>query len=258
MDIVFHAAGETRDRRRLAAVNVTGTGDLIEAAAEEGVRRVVHVSTVGVFGESAEDVVTEDSPCAPRNDYERTKLAGEYLAAEIAARRGLSLTVVRPANIFGDDDPQGRLLSLIRLVASGRFVFIGPSEAMLNYVYVEDVVEACRLLAEREDAGERVYIVSDPCALGEFVTAIAAALGVPLPTRRLPSALAYAAAAGSEVASLLLRRPVGLTWGRLQAVQSRRVYCPDRLRRELPGWPAVGWREGLRRIVAWYRSSGAL
>lgn len=258
LGVVFHLAGETRDPRRFEAVNVAGTRHLVESAAAAGVRRLVHVSSVGVFGPTAALVVTEATPCHPRSGYERSKLAGERLAVELAGRRGLPLTVVRPANVFGDGDPLQRPATLIPAVRSGRFFFIGRGDAMLNYVYVEDVAEACRLLAIRPGAAGQVYIVSDPCPLTEFVACIADALGVPVPSRRLPPALAAAVTAAAELASLVLRRPVGLTRGKARAARSRQIYRSDKLRAEVPDWPVVGWREGVRRIVAWHRSMGGV
>lgn len=257
-DVVFHLAGETRDSRRFEAVNVSGTRRLVEAAASAGVRRLVHVSSVGVFGPSDVLVVTEGTPCHPRSEYERSKLTGERLAVELAGGRGLPLTVVRPANVFGDGDPLRRPATLIPSVRSGRFFFIGRGDAMLNYVYVEDVAEACRLVAIRPDTTGQTYIVSDPCRLAEFVACIADALGVPAPARRVPAVVAYGATAISELVSLVLRRPVGLTRGKARAAQSRQIYSSERLRAEVPEWPVVGWREGLRRVVAWRRSSGLL
>ncbi|HEU5299394.1 MAG TPA: NAD-dependent epimerase/dehydratase family protein [bacterium] len=258
LGVVFHLAGETRDPRRFEAVNVGGTRRLVVAAAAAGVRRVVHVSSVGVFGSSESTVVTEATACHPGNEYERTKLAGEQMAVELAERRGLPLTVVRPANVFGDGDPQRRLATLIRSVRAGRFFFLGRGDAMLNYVYVEDVAEACRLLAARPGAAGQAYVVSDPCPLSEFVECIADELDVPVPARRMPLALAAPVAAASELASFALRRPVGLTRGRARAARSRQIFSADKLRAEVPGWPPVGWREGLRRVVAWYRASGII
>jgi dihydroflavonol-4-reductase len=258
VDVVFHLAGETQDPRRFAAVNVSGTRYLLETALAEGVQRVVHVSSVGVVGSPPALTVTETTACHPRNEYERTKLAGERLALEFCSGRGLPVTVIRPANVFGDGDPQRRLLTLVRQVQRGQFVFVGSADAVVNYVYVDDVARACRLLADRETAVGEIYNVSDPAGIVEFVTSIAADTGGPIPTRRVPAWTAYAAGLGADLISAVLRRPLGLTSAKISAARSRRIYSSDKLRREAPDWPPVGWREGVRRVVAWCRGNGLL
>lgn len=258
VDIVFHLAGEKRKPQEFASVNIEGTRNLLEACSTSNIKRVVHVSSVGVTGWVLNELITEEVPCCPQNEYERTKYAAEEIALQFYLERKLPLTVIRPANVFGDLDPEKQLLTLMRLIQSGQFRFIGDGNAMLNYVYVGDVAEACWLVSTQHSTIGQVYIVSDPCSLKEFVEVIARELGIATPHRRVPVWLAYAAAAGFEAASRTLGRSFSLTLNKVRAARSKQVYSSAKLRRECPGWPSIGWKEGVRRTVAWYRAQSLL
>jgi len=70
----------------MQAVNEEAVRGLLEAAMRAGVKRIVHVSSVGVIGATGSGVVTEDTPCHPQNDYERSKLKGEQIVLAQAGR----------------------------------------------------------------------------------------------------------------------------------------------------------------------------
>src|SRR6185437_8247577 len=105
------------------SVNVRALQQLIEMSAAAHVRRVVQVSSVGVYGHVAQPPAAEDAPLHPDNDYERTKAAGERAAWESARRVQLDLVVVRPSWVYGVGCP--RTAKLIRSLRKGRFFVIG-------------------------------------------------------------------------------------------------------------------------------------
>lgn len=86
--------------------NVEGTATMLEAATQAGVQRFVHVSTVVVAGKTYPGrVVTEDHPCQPQDNYQRTKVEGEKLAFTYFKERGLPVIILRPGALYG---PWGR------------------------------------------------------------------------------------------------------------------------------------------------------
>src|SRR5204863_4974548 len=104
IDVVYHLAAIYR-RTGMSpgvyrAVNATAVGQLVEAAAAAGVRRVVHCSTVGVHGDIEHPPANEDAPLKPGDIYQKTKLEGEHLARAAGARLGIEVTVARPSGIF--------------------------------------------------------------------------------------------------------------------------------------------------------------
>src|SRR5258706_10071991 len=119
VDVVYHIAAIYRQaglgRNVYRAVNATAVRDVVEAAARGGATRVVHCSTVGVHGDVEHPPANEDAALKPGDVYQETKLEGEQLAREAAAKTGIEVTIARPTGIYGPGDR--RLLRLFRGVA---------------------------------------------------------------------------------------------------------------------------------------------
>lgn len=259
VDVVIHAAGEKRAMSRFWLVNVQGTKNLLDAAVTDGVERFVHVSSVGVIGADPfrSKVFGEDVPCMPRNEYERSKWEAENLVKH-AASEGLPVAILRPANVFGDCDPERGLLTLIRTLLNERFFYIGGRDATCNYVYVEDVAHACLALVENPRAIGRTYHLSDACTLGEFVGFLADELGVKRPSLKVPnsiSRLLRGALCGARRLPWVSHSPA---FDRLISLNNQANFATSRLVDELGFECPVGWRKGLRQLVSWYRSEGML
>jgi len=253
MAAVVNLAGVIADPARMREVNVDGARLLAEAAAESGISRLVHVSSAGVVGMPITNVVTEDTPCHPLTLYERSKYEGEQAVSAVAVAKRLETVILRPTTVFGEGPRPGKdsLLEWMKVVQCGRFVFFGDG-GVANYVYTGDVVEAiCQALEEKAQRGA-VYFVADPASLKEFVTAMADALGVSVPTGRVPVWVAYVGAGVMEIGRRL-GLPAPLTVARVRALTCRSVYVGDRFRLAYPAFKPTGYCEGLRRTVQWYR-----
>ena len=257
--VVIHIAGAKREASNFWPVNVHGTENLLAAAMDKGVERFVHLSSVGVIGADPlqSRVFSEEAPCKPRNDYERSKWEAEKLVHQ-AATKGLPVAILRPANVFGDGDPEKGLLRLIRNVQNGWFIFVGGRNAICNYVFVEDVAHACVALAEHPGAVGRTYHLSDDCMLGEFVEGLSDELGVKRCRLELPGPL-------HECIRTLLRMmrhspnfSKSFVVSRLISLNNQARFTTNRMAVELGFRYSVGWREGLRRVVRWYRSQGEI
>ena len=149
-------------------------------------RRVVQCSTVGVHGDVERPPADEDAPLRPGDVYQESKLEGERLRAEAAARTGIELTIARPSGIYGPGDR--RLLKLFRGVARRRFVVLGDGRIFYHLTYIDDLVEGFRLCGEMPAAAGRTYILAggDVSTLNELVALIADEAGVPPPRLHLP------------------------------------------------------------------------
>lgn len=259
VDIVIHVAGVKREVSSFWPVNVHGTENLLAAAMEKGVERFVHLSSVGVIGADPlqPKVYHEDVPCMPRNEYERSKWEAEKFVHQ-AATKGFPVAILRPANVFGDGDPEKGLLRLMRNVRNGWFVYLGGRNAICNYIFVEDVAHACLSLAEHPNAIGRTFHLSDDCTLGEFVERVSDELGVkrsrlevphPLPDRIRTVLRVMRRLPGFSQSSLALR---------LISLNNQARFDTTRLTEELEFRCPVGWRAGLNRVVRWYRSQGEI
>jgi nucleoside-diphosphate-sugar epimerase len=228
-------------------------GDLVEAAAAAGVRRVVHCSTVGVHGDIEHPPADEDAPLRPGDVYQQTKVEGEHRARDAAARSAIELTIARPSGIYGPGDR--RLLKLFRGVAQRRFVVLGNGRIFYHLTYIDDLVEGFRLCGEVPGAAGRTYILAggEVTTLNELVALIADGAGVPPPRVHLPVWPFWMAGAACEA----ICRPLGieppLYRRRVDFFTKSRAFRIDRARRELGFAPAVGLREGIQRTLAWYK-----
>lgn len=254
---VFHLAAELRDPTKLDYINIEGTRCLLEMCDKSGVRRLIHLSSVGVMGVTHKGDVDETEPCHSQNHYESSKYAAEKLILAWCTDPDKQAIVIRPTNVFGDGPRSGSdsMLSWLQAIQKGRFVFFGR-QAISNYIYVKDVAAACCGAARFTSAG--VFIINDPCMLEDFVSAAAEALGVPVPRVFIPVPLAYAAALAFQGAAWLTRRRSPLTVSRVHALSIRTRYISNRIHAAWGWWPAIGYKVGLQRTVNWYRNMGQL
>lgn len=260
--VVFHLAAAYREaglpRRRYYEVHVTGTANLLDAACRAGVRRFVHVSTVGVHGHIADPPADETWPHRPGDVYQATKSEAERLALAFGAQHGLPVTVARPTAIYGPGDL--RLLKLFRLIARRRFVMLGRGEVFYHMVYVTDLVAGLRLLAERPEAVGETFILGGPeyRTLNELVQLIAEAVGAPAPRRRFPVGPVRWAAALCEAVCQPLRIEPPLYRRRVDFFVKSRAFSIEKARRVLGYAPQVDLPTGIRRTAEWYRAHGYL
>lgn len=254
---LYHLAGEINRPEFFNLVNAEGAKRIYQEAIDAGVKRALHLSSVGVIGASRKGFIDETEPCVPRNAYEISKHKGEKIALQFAKSGSLHISSVRPTIVFGEGKRgKDSLLEWLRMIQKGKFIFLGSSGAA-NYVYVEDVADACLHVCEKSKAGG-VYHVADPASIKEFVAAAAVALGVSVPRLTLPVWAAYPLACGMQAANCLAGTPAPLTVSRVKALSSPLYFSGQKLLDTLQFNPSVGFRAGLVRTVNWYRKEGLL
>jgi dihydroflavonol-4-reductase len=262
VEVVYHIAAAFREARladrEYHEVNVTGTRNVIEAAAEHGVRRVVHCSTIGVHGDTGRTPANEDSPFAPPDSYCQSKLEGELLARELFGALALEGVVFRPAGVYGPGDT--RFLKLFRSIHRRRFRMIGSGETLYHPVYIDDLCRGILKCGELEDAVGEVFILGgESCVtLNQWVAEIAKVVDGRIPRRHVPLAPVMLAARLCEAVC----RPFGLEPPlyprRVEFFSKDRALDISKARRILGYVPQVSLAEGMRRTAAWYRERGYL
>jgi nucleoside-diphosphate-sugar epimerase len=262
VDVVYNIAAVYRQAGIPAAtyraVNATAVGAIIEAAAAAGVGRVVHCSTVGVHGDVEHPPASEDAPLRPGDIYQVTKLEGERIARDAAARTGVGVAIVRPSGIYGPGDR--RLLKLFRGIARRRFVVLGSGNIFYHLTYIDDLVEGFRLCGESPAAANRTYILAggEVTTLNELMTLIAREAGVTPPTLKLPVWPFWTAGAICEALCVPFGIEPPLYRRRVDFFTKSRAFDIARARAEIGYAPAIGLQEGIRKTLAWYREHGWL
>ncbi len=237
-------------------VNVDGTRNLLALAHEAGVRRFVHGSTIGVYGDASQGVLDEQSPLAPDNPYGRTKAAAERVVHDYAAR--MEVAIVRISETYGPADL--RLLKLFRAIQRGRYVTLGSGRNERQLIYVDDL---CRALLAATDApaaaGQTMILAgSERLTTDAMVTAIAAALGKPGGAHHVPLWPFDLAAAVFETClpPLGLKPPIHRR--RLDFFRKSFRFSTERAARLLNFRPEVPFADGARRTASWYTAAGLL
>jgi nucleoside-diphosphate-sugar epimerase len=262
VDVVYNIAAIYRHagipKAKYRAVNAIAVGHLIEAAADAGVRRVVHCSTVGVHGDIEHPPANEDAPLRPGDIYQVTKVEGEQIAREAAHQTGVPVTIARPSGIYGPGDR--RLLKLFRGVARRRFVVLGSGDIFYHLTYIDDLVEGFRLCGEMPAAANRTYILAggEVTTLNELMALIAAEAGVAPPRWKLPVWPFWMAGAACEAICVPFGVEPPIYRRRVDFFTKSRAFDISRARAEIGYTPQNGLRDGIRKTLAWYKERGWL
>jgi len=229
-------------------VNVDAVRTLVALSKEAGVRRLVHCSSVGVFGSVQDPPAVEDAIKNPANIYEHTKLAGELAALEEGDRRGLGVVVVRPAWVYGPGCPRTR--RLLRMIAKGRFFYFGSGRALRHPIHIDDMLQGFDLAGTAGPAGA-TYNIAGPASvpLRSLIEAAAEALKVRAPRLHVPFALGWCAALVGETLFKPFGRSSPITRRSLRFFASVNSYSIEAAKRELGYEPVVGLGEGMKRVV---------
>jgi len=265
VEVVYNVAGYSSDWgpwETFRRVNVEGVGNVIEAASEAGVRRVVHISSVSVYGFPGKTNVDESQTFVPRPDdpYITTKAEGERLALSYNGK-GIEVAVIRPAGVYGPND-RTTTLQLAPVLLAGKFAHVDGGRYTMAPVYIENLVQMMRLASENADAPGQAFnaVDDDLVTWREFIDWMCADLGRPAPRLSAPGALVWplsvlventAKAFGKKESPLINKY-------RVRAVMRDSHYSTEKAKKLLGYRPGVSTREGVRRTVAWYRQYAGL
>ena len=165
-DVVIHLAAMAfvaeDDANSFYQVNLIGTRNLLEvlSAAKKPPECTIVASSANVYGNSTLEVLSEDSPTSPANDYAVSKLAMEYLAKTYMDRLGIVIT--RPFNYTGVGQSNRFLIPKIveHFKARAPVIELGNIDVARDFSDVRDVSEMYRLLAERQPIGKTINLCS--------------------------------------------------------------------------------------------------
>jgi nucleoside-diphosphate-sugar epimerase len=238
--------------------NVRGTEQLLAAAKNAGVKKVIYVSSVAVYGPSKTTIVRENDGYDPfpqqRGYYTWSKIEADRSALQFGKAQAFPVIVIRPGIIYGP----GAKPSFARLhynLKGKAHLIIGGPNALLPLVFVGSVVKALLLACERTNGETQVYNIVDGAIRQEdYVQRHAEAMGKKLRTIYLPPRLVYPVAGLLETLYGVLKKgaPALSRYRLLRACQSL-AHDTTKARKDL-GWrPVVSLPEGLARTWQWWR-----
>lgn len=211
--------------------NVKGTLNVLQAARELGVKRVIHTSTSEVYGTARFVPITEDHPLQGQSPYSATKIAADQLAYSFFASFGLPVVIARPFNTYGPRQSARAVIpTIISQIANGkRRIKLGAVSPTRDFNYVQDTVAGfISALNSDQGIGEVVNFGSNfEISVGDTARLIAEAMNVDIEIVTDESRLRPG---NSEV---------------------ERLWADNTKAYELFGWtPAYGGREGFKRGLA--------
>ena len=261
-DTVHHLAAAFREINVPKAlywdVNVTGTRNLLEAAERYNIDRFVYCSTCGVHGDVKNPPAGEDAPITPADYYQYTKYEGEKVAHEFI-EKGMKISILRPAAIYGPEDPE-RWLMLFKRVSAGRFLMFGDGKATYHPLYIDNLVDAFELAADKDEAIGQTYLIADEdyYQLNDLVTEIGNVLNIDLDIIHLPFTPLWVAAAITEVIYMPLKQNPPLFRRRVDWFRQNRAFDISKAKMELGYDPQVDLPTGIERTAKWYKELGYL
>ncbi len=263
-EAVFHIAADYRlwvpKPDEMYATNVEGTCNLIRAACQAGVRRIVYTSSVAVLGLNGDATPADETAEATLDNmvghYKRSKFLAEQKVRQLIREERVPVVIVNPSTPMGPRDvrptPTGRLV--IEAAAGRMPAYVDTG---LNIVHVDDVAEGHLLAYEKGRVGERYILGGTDMSLREILDQIAAVAGSRPPKLRLPTDLVLPVAVAAEFSSWLFGGEPRVTVSGVRMARKKMYFCSDKAMREL-GYRARPARDAFTDAIRWFRVHGYL
>lgn len=254
IDLVYHLAGEVYSRRKKDYYkgNVLATQILLEACKEKGIKRIIFLSSVGVYKPvDNKTLLTEDSECNPITYYGKTKLQAE----EIIKNYNIPWVIVRAPVVYGPRQPDviGKLFT--DAIIKKKIFFLGNGEYLRSLCFVRNLVEGLRILAEKSTVIRKTFIISDapPRTFNEIISDISLIIKQRIKIIYLPNFLGDIA---WQVYKIMFRF-FHLSFVELYRLKTMQINigCDITKAREEIGYtPVVNLTESFRLTIDWIRS----
>lgn len=254
-EVVVHAAALSSPwgpHAEFQAANVAASVHVAHACVRAGARRLVHISTPGIYHDGRpHHGIREDDPLPVRaiNHYTATKREAEQRVLAICGEGGVPVILLRPRAIFGPGDT-AILPRLAAALRRGRLPRIGDGSCLIDMSYIDNVVDAILLaMAAPPELSGRAYNISngEPVRIWEVIDRLADALALPRPHARISRANALHVATALEAGHHLFaprREPALMRYG-VDLLSVDMTLDISRARDELGYIPRIGMDEAL-------------
>jgi dihydroflavonol-4-reductase len=256
--LVYHAAGANafclRDPSPLFEVNVRGSENVVRAAAQAEVGRIVYTSSAATLGERKGTVGSEQSLHRGRflSDYERSKFEAECAVLAAADETGVELVCVNPASVQGPGRATGSTQLLLDYL-NGRLKAV--VDTTLSLIDIVDCTTGHLLAASIGRPGERYVLSGATLTVREGLELLGRLSGVEQPVRALPPWLAMTVATVVETVARARRRPPRICRELARTLTHGHDYDGSKAAREL-GLRYTPIEDTLRRTIDWWVEQG--
>ena len=261
--MLAHVAADYRlwahDPEEIVRNNREGTRNVMNAALQAGVERIVYTSSVATLAPDPAGSADENRPLTEAGAigaYKRSKVAAERLVEEMIAAQGLPAVIVNPSTPIGPRDvkptPTGRILVEAATGKIPAFVDTG-----LNLVHVDDVAEGHVAALERGVVGRRYILGGEDVTLRTMLADIAALTGRKPPKIALPRGPLFPIAWGAEQVARLTGKEPMLTRDALRMSRYHMYFSSMRAEREL-GYRHRPYKEAIADALDWFRAEGMI
>lgn len=259
---VYHIAGLTLDRgpwELFERYNIEGVRNVMEAAKQNGVKKVVHTSSASIYGATGfTDIIETQKPVEqPNEPYIKSKLAAEKVAFDYNCKK-MGVTVIRPPVVFGPNDRTTTMRLLPKLI-HGKMPLIDKGRYVMSFVYIDNLIDALTKAARTDKSNGQAYNISDHGAITwkQFFETLCKELGVKPPSTSVPAKVALSAALLLEFINKLTfsKKPPEITRYRVLVSSGDFQLNIDKAARELDYDPEISTIEGIKKTIEWYKAT---
>lgn len=254
IDTVYHAAARVSSggsREAFERDNVTATEALLEAAEAAGVRRLVHISSAGIYGsENAGSAIDETTPLDPRIEergaYAWSKAEADRRVRAFGERSRLETIVIRPGLLYGSEaTPFVARLHFPIPKAGGRRMIVGRRSNLLPFTHVENACDAIVLASGHGRGGQAYNVVDGDVTQEEYLAALDEQRVRTVQPVYVPPIFFQPLALGCDIASRALGRTLPLSRYKLQRATESLRYDTSAARQDLGWLPRIPLAEGV-------------
>lgn len=226
-DFLIHCGASLTDERNIKIINIEATKTLFMAADKTNIKRFIYLSSVGVYGQNLNGVISESQNFNPVGFYEESKAEAELMLLNPRIAPDLQRVIVRPSNVYGPGMVNQSLGQMITSIKKGYFIFVGKRGAIANYTHVENVADVILILLLADNNRHIAYNISESVTIEELTRIVNMTFSIKRKYLRLPKFIMLLCALLLNLIGIKL-----LTPRRVHNLANRTIYSSARLEKE--------------------------
>ena len=172
VDVVINLIAEIENTEKMHDVNIRMLQKIISLSKKK-IKKIIHISSVSVYGKNINNTLTESSRCLPDQVYGKTKLIAENLIIEASKKNFFKAIIIRPSTILGKNMNNQSIFRMIGLIKENKFFYFDNKNSNMNYIYVNDFCAVITKLVDYNNfKNYEIFNFSNQIKLQKFVQII--------------------------------------------------------------------------------------